>query len=87
MFFRKCKKCGGKLVLVDANIEVDIGCKTQKVKNVPAKQCTECRNLVVDEYVIERISSMLVIIPQIFLTLQNARMKKVLRHLPFYNSG
>lgn len=22
-----------------------------------------------------------------FLTLQNARMKKVLRHLPFYNSG
>ena len=68
MFFRKWKKCGGKLVLVDANIEVDIGCKTQKVKNVPAKQCTECRNLVVDEYVIER-------------------MKKVLRHLPFYNSG
>ena len=30
MFFRKCKKCGGKLVLVDANIEVDIGGKTQK---------------------------------------------------------
>lgn len=30
MFFRKCKKCGGKLVLVDANIEVDIGscCKS-----------------------------------------------------------
>ena len=55
MFFRKCKKCGGKLVLVDANIEVDIGGKTQKVKNVPAKQCTECRNLVVNEYVIERI--------------------------------
>ena len=53
MFFRKCKKCGGKLVLVDANIEVDIGGKTQKVKNVPAKQCTECRNLVVNEYVIE----------------------------------
>ena len=22
MVFRKCKKCGGKLVLVDANIEV-----------------------------------------------------------------
>lgn len=32
MFFRKCKKCCGKLVLVDANIEVDIGGKTQKVK-------------------------------------------------------
>lgn len=55
MFFRKCKKCGGKLGLVDANIEVDIGGKTQKVKNDPAKQCTECRNLVVNEYVIERI--------------------------------
>lgn len=55
MFFRKCKKCGGKMVLVDADIEVDVGGKIQKVKNVPAKQCTECGNLVVNEYVIERI--------------------------------
>ena len=37
MFFRKCKKCGGKLGLVDANIEVDIGGKTQKVKKCSCK--------------------------------------------------
>lgn len=55
MFFRKCKKCGGKMVLVDADIEVDIGGKIQKVTNVPAKQCMECENIVVNEYVIERI--------------------------------
>lgn len=55
MFFRKCKECGGKMVLIDSDIEVDIGGKIQKVKNVPAKQCTECGNIVVNEYVIERI--------------------------------
>ena len=32
MFFRKCKKCGGKLVLVDANIEVILVAKHKKSK-------------------------------------------------------
>jgi len=55
MFFRKCKKCGGKMVSVDADIEVDIGGKMQKTTNVPAKECTKCRNIVVNEYIVERI--------------------------------
>lgn len=55
MFFRKCKKCGGKLVAVDADISVDIDGKLQKVTNVPAKQCIKCGNLVVNEYVLERV--------------------------------
>lgn len=55
MFFRKCKKCGGKMILVNADIDVNISGVLQKVTNVPAKQCTECGNIVVNECVLARI--------------------------------
>ena len=55
MLFRKCKKCGGKMVSVNADITVNIDGALQKATNVPARQCNDCGDLVVNECVLARI--------------------------------
>ena len=55
MFGSKCKSCNGKMTSVTASIEVDIDGKKQKAINVPAKQCGECGNVVVNDFVLERL--------------------------------
>lgn len=55
MFFRKCKKCGGKKVSVDADIEGELNGILQNATNVPAKQCVECGDVVVNTIILERL--------------------------------
>lgn len=56
MFFRTCKKCGGKKVSVIINRDIEIDGILRKVKNVPVKQCIKCGDIVVDSIILERIN-------------------------------
>lgn len=55
MLFRKCKKCGGKMVSVNADNTVNISGALQKATNVPARQCNDCGDLVVNECILARV--------------------------------
>lgn len=43
------------MVRVSADIDVNIDGALQKVTNVPAKKCTECGSIVINEFVLARI--------------------------------
>lgn len=55
MFFNKCKKCGGKKAFITTSMEIKINGKLRKFTNVPAKQCVKCGNIIVSDFVLERI--------------------------------
>ena len=48
MFIPKCKKCGGKVISAYTNIEIET------VTNTPAKKCSKCGHIIVDDITMEK---------------------------------
>ncbi len=55
MFFSKCKKCGGRKVPVSAELAIEIDGAIRNVQNIPAKQCVQCGDIVISDFVLERL--------------------------------
>lgn len=55
MFFGKCKKCGGRRVSVAVEFDLETDGKMRKVRNIPAKQCVKCGDIVIHDMILERL--------------------------------
>lgn len=49
MFIPKCKKCGGKVISAYTNIEIETNGVLKTVTNTPAKKCSKCGHIIVDD--------------------------------------
>ena len=47
MFTNKCKKCGGKVISANTNIEIETNGVLKTVTNVPGKKCSNCGHIIV----------------------------------------
>lgn len=77
MFIPKCKKCGGKVISAYTNIEIETNGVLKTVTNTPAKKCSKCGHIIVDDITMEKAKSMPMIILQIQSTMQCAKPKKL----------
>ena len=54
MFIPKCKKCGGKVISAYTNIEIETNGVLKTVTNTPAKKCSKCGHIIVDDITMEK---------------------------------
>ena len=54
MFANKCKKCGGKVISANTNIEIETNGVLKTVTNTPAKKCSKCGHIIVDDITMEK---------------------------------
>ena len=54
MFIPKCKKCGGKVIFAYTNIEIETNGVLKTVTNTPAKKCSNCGHIIVDDITMEK---------------------------------
>ena len=54
MFIPKCKKCGGKVISTYTNIEIESNGVLKTVTNTPAKKCSKCVHIIVDDITMEK---------------------------------
>lgn len=50
----KCKKCGGKVISAYTNIEIETNGVLKTVTNTPAKKCSKCGHIIVDDITMEK---------------------------------
>ena len=50
----KCKKCGGKVISTYTNIEIESNGVLKTVTNTPAKKCSKCGHIIVDDITMEK---------------------------------
>ena len=55
MFANKCKKCGGKVISANTNIEIETNGVLKTVTNVPGKKCSKCGHIIVDNITMEKV--------------------------------
>ena len=61
MFIPKCKKCGGKVISTYTNIEIESNGVLKTVTNTPAKKCSKCGHIIVDDITMEKAKQYVVL--------------------------
>jgi YgiT-type zinc finger domain-containing protein len=55
MFTNKCKRCGGKVISANTNIEIETNGVLKTVTNVPGKKCSKCGHIIVDNITMDKV--------------------------------
>ena len=55
MFNSKCKKCGGKVIFANTNIEIETNGVLKTITNVPGEKCSKCGHIIVDNITMEKV--------------------------------